>query len=130
MRFSHGFNQWQVGLTFLGIFVGMVRLKFVEIVTLSNVPIRLSEFSAIQYRKEHVRTRNELVLTACSILMEPADTKLVQKNNGISEPEFRLPSTIVYVLLAYRPFSQRSFRVQGVQQLLVKKTDWCHAVEL
>lgn len=24
---SHGFNQWQVGLTFLGIFVGMVRFS-------------------------------------------------------------------------------------------------------
>jgi hypothetical protein len=34
MRFSHGFNQWQVGLTFLGIFVGMVSFNFVEIVTL------------------------------------------------------------------------------------------------
>ena len=70
------------------------------------------------------------MLAACSVLMEPADSKLVQKNNGISEPEFRLPSTIVYELLAYRPFSQTSFGIRGVEQLLVKKTNMCHAVEL
>lgn len=35
--------------------------------------------------------------------MGPADAKLVRNNNGISEPEFRLPPTMVYVEQHFGP---------------------------
>ncbi|KAK3711456.1 hypothetical protein LTR37_009635 [Vermiconidia calcicola] len=56
---SHGFNQWQLGLTFLGIFVGMV------------------------------------IGVCCDPLWRKNYARLVRKNNGVSEPEFRLPPTIL-----------------------------------
>ncbi|PPJ52936.1 hypothetical protein CBER1_11491 [Cercospora berteroae] len=56
---NHNFNQWQTGLTFLGIFVGMIA-------GVSCDPL---------WRKRYIR--------------------LVEQNGGVSEPEFRLPPTIL-----------------------------------
>ncbi|THW30071.1 MFS general substrate transporter [Aureobasidium pullulans] len=60
---NHGFVLWQTGLTFLGIFVGMVT-------GVSCDPI---------WRKNYNR--------------------LVTNNGGVSEPEFRLPPTILGAIL-------------------------------
>ncbi|KAH9810758.1 efflux pump atB-like [Teratosphaeria destructans] len=60
---NHGFNQWQIGLSFLGIFVGML-------VGVSLDPI---------WRRNYDR--------------------LVRNNGGVSEPEFRLPPTILGAML-------------------------------
>jgi hypothetical protein len=59
----YGFETHQIGLSFLGLLVGM---------TLG---------------------------VACDPLWRRIYTKLVQKNNGVSEPEFRLPPTVVGVWL-------------------------------
>ncbi|KAI7241156.1 MFS general substrate transporter [Hortaea werneckii] len=56
---NHGFNQWQTGLTFLGIFVGMV------------------------------------IGVNCDPLWRRNYTRLVSNNGGASEPEYRLPPTIL-----------------------------------
>ncbi|GAB7360384.1 hypothetical protein MBLNU230_g8341t1 [Neophaeotheca triangularis] len=56
---NHGFNQWQTGMSFLGIFVGMI----------SGV--------------------------SCDPLWKRNYARLVRNNNGVSEPEFRLPPTIL-----------------------------------
>ncbi|KAH0229847.1 MFS general substrate transporter, partial [Aureobasidium melanogenum] len=60
---NHGFVLWQTGLTFIGIFVGMIT-------GVSCDPI---------WRKNY--------------------TRLVNKNGGVSEPEFRLPPTILGAVL-------------------------------
>jgi MFS family permease len=60
---NHGFQEWQVGCSFLGIFVGMI----------------LGVLSDPLWRKNYIR--------------------LVEKNNGISEPEFRLPPTILGAII-------------------------------
>ncbi|KAK6003316.1 hypothetical protein QM012_001161 [Aureobasidium pullulans] len=60
---NHGFVLWQTGLTFIGIFVGMIT-------GVSCDPI---------WRKNY--------------------TRLVTKNGGVSEPEFRLPPTILGAVL-------------------------------
>ncbi|KAG9949814.1 MFS general substrate transporter, partial [Aureobasidium melanogenum] len=60
---NHGFVLWQTGLTFIGIFVGMIT-------GVSCDPI---------WRRNYVR--------------------LVNKNGGVSEPEFRLPPTILGAIL-------------------------------
>ncbi|KAF2764237.1 MFS general substrate transporter [Teratosphaeria nubilosa] len=60
---NHGFNQWQIGLTFLGILVGML-------LGVSLDPI---------WRRNYDR--------------------LVRNNGGVSEPEFRLPPTILGAML-------------------------------
>ncbi|KAG9577133.1 MFS general substrate transporter, partial [Aureobasidium melanogenum] len=60
---NHGFVLWQTGLTFIGIFVGMIT-------GVSCDPI---------WRKNYIR--------------------LVNKNGGVSEPEFRLPPTILGAVL-------------------------------
>jgi hypothetical protein len=57
--------------------------------------IRSSESFATQSQKETVRARIFLASRICCVLIGPADAKLVRNNNGVSEPEFRLPSTIV-----------------------------------
>ncbi|KAF7185279.1 Efflux pump atB [Pseudocercospora fuligena] len=59
---NHGFNEWQTGLTFLGIFVGMLA-------GVSCDPL---------WRKNYIR--------------------LVENNDGVSEPEFRLPPTILFII--------------------------------
>ncbi|WPH00743.1 MFS general substrate transporter [Acrodontium crateriforme] len=56
---SHGFNQWQVGLTFLGIMVGMI------------------------------------IGVSCDPLWRRNRDRLIRNNGGISEPEFRLPPTVL-----------------------------------
>ncbi|KAK3111392.1 hypothetical protein LTR53_013415, partial [Teratosphaeriaceae sp. CCFEE 6253] len=56
---NHDFNEWQVGLTFLGIFVGMV------------------------------------IGVSCDPLWRTNYMRLVRNNGGVSEPEFRLPPTIL-----------------------------------
>jgi len=56
---NHGFNEWQTGLSFLGIFVGTV-------IGVSYDPL---------WKRNYVR--------------------LVRNNGGVSEPEFRLPPTIL-----------------------------------
>ncbi|KAK5163961.1 uncharacterized protein LTR77_010357 [Saxophila tyrrhenica] len=56
---NHGFNQWQTGLTFLGIFVGMV------------------------------------IGVSCDPITRRNYQRLVRNNGGVSEPEFRLPPTIL-----------------------------------
>jgi hypothetical protein len=56
---NHGFVLWQTGLTFLGIFVGMV------------------------------------TGVCCDTLWRRNYLRLVNKNGGVSEPEFRLPPTIL-----------------------------------
>ncbi|USW59394.1 Putative sugar transporter, major facilitator superfamily, MFS transporter superfamily [Septoria linicola] len=60
---NHGFNEWQTGLTFLGIFVGM------------------------------------LLGVSCDPLWRRRYIRLVEQNNGISEPEFRLPPTILGAII-------------------------------
>ncbi|SMR51475.1 unnamed protein product [Zymoseptoria tritici ST99CH_1A5] len=60
---NHGFNQWQTGLSFLGILVGM------------------------------------LIGVSCDPLWRRNYIRLVDKNDGISEPEFRLPPTILGAVL-------------------------------
>ncbi|CAK4031247.1 efflux pump atB-like [Lecanosticta acicola] len=55
---NHDFNEWQTGLSFLGIFVGMV------------------------------------IAVSCDGIWKKI-CELVEKNNGVSEPEFRLPSTML-----------------------------------
>ncbi|KAK5123537.1 hypothetical protein LTR85_002575 [Meristemomyces frigidus] len=56
---NHGFNQWQTGLTFLGIFVGMI------------------------------------IGVNCDPLWRRNYARLVRNNGGVSEPEYRLPPTIL-----------------------------------
>ncbi|EME89508.1 uncharacterized protein MYCFIDRAFT_185788 [Pseudocercospora fijiensis CIRAD86] len=56
---NHGFDEWQTGLTFLGLFIGMLA-------GVSCDPL---------WRKNYIR--------------------LVENNDGVSEPEFRLPPTIL-----------------------------------
>ncbi|KAK4922804.1 hypothetical protein LTR49_009992, partial [Elasticomyces elasticus] len=60
---NHGFQQWQTGLSFLGIFVGTV----------------IGICSDVLWRRHYA--------------------KLVRNNNDVSEPEFRLPPTVVGALL-------------------------------
>ncbi|KAI7028448.1 MFS general substrate transporter, partial [Hortaea werneckii] len=60
---NHGFNQWQTGLTFLGIFVGMV------------------------------------IGVNCDPLWRRNYTRLVSNNGGVSEPEYRLPPTILGAMI-------------------------------
>ncbi|KAF2211896.1 hypothetical protein CERZMDRAFT_112204 [Cercospora zeae-maydis SCOH1-5] len=60
---NHNFNEWQTGLTFLGIFVGMIA-------GVSCDPL---------WRKRYIR--------------------LVEQNGGVSEPEFRLPPTILGAII-------------------------------
>ncbi|GAB7349452.1 hypothetical protein MBLNU459_g8555t3 [Dothideomycetes sp. NU459] len=60
---NHGFTQSQTGLTFLGIFVGMI------------IGVSCDPF----WRRNYAR--------------------LVKKNGGVSEPEFRLPPTILGAIL-------------------------------
>ncbi|CZT15679.1 related to benomyl/methotrexate resistance protein [Ramularia collo-cygni] len=60
---NHGFNEWQIGLSFLGILVGM------------------------------------LLGVGCDPLWRRNYNRLVDKNDGISEPEFRLPPTIMGALV-------------------------------
>ncbi|KAK0848829.1 hypothetical protein LTS02_013873, partial [Friedmanniomyces endolithicus] len=60
---NHGFNEWQTGLSFLGIFVGTV-------IGVSYDPL---------WKRNYVR--------------------LVRNNGGVSEPEFRLPPTILGAVL-------------------------------
>ena len=55
----HGFNLWQTGLTFLGIFVGMI------------------------------------TGVSCDPLWRKNYNRLVKENEGVSEPEFRLPPSIL-----------------------------------
>jgi len=55
---TYGFNEWQTGLTFLGLLVGM------------------------------------LVGVGCDPLWRRNYQRLVRNNDGVSEPEFRLPPTI------------------------------------
>lgn len=56
---NHGFNLWQAGLTFLGIFVGMI------------------------------------TGVSCDPLWRKNYRRLVKQNGGVSEPEFRLPPSIL-----------------------------------
>lgn len=56
---NHGFTQSQIGMSFLGIFVGM------------------------------------MIGVCCDPLWQKNYQRLVRKNGGVSEPEFRLPPTIV-----------------------------------
>ncbi|TKA82819.1 hypothetical protein B0A55_01046 [Friedmanniomyces simplex] len=60
---NHGFNEWQTGLSFLGIFVGTV------------------------------------LGVSCDPLWRRNYARLVRNNGGISEPEFRLPPTILGAML-------------------------------
>jgi hypothetical protein len=55
---NHGFNLWQVGLTFLGLLVGM------------------------------------LIAASATNVWRTYRLRLIEKNGGVSEPEFRLPSTV------------------------------------
>ncbi|KAI5255249.1 MFS general substrate transporter [Aureobasidium subglaciale] len=59
---NHGFVLWQTGLTFIGIFVGMV------------------------------------TGVSCDPIWRRNYNRLVTKNGGVSEPEFRLPPTILKIL--------------------------------
>ncbi|KAF2485402.1 major facilitator superfamily domain-containing protein, partial [Neohortaea acidophila] len=60
---NHDFNEWQVGLTFIGIMVGMI------------------------------------LAVLCDPLWRKSYEKLVANNGGVSEPEFRLPRTIVGAII-------------------------------
>ncbi|RYO73587.1 hypothetical protein DL764_010551 [Monosporascus ibericus] len=60
---NYGFNLWQTGISFLGIFVGMILCSATD-------PL---------WRLVHVR--------------------LIQRNKGVAEPEFRLPPAIAGALL-------------------------------
>ncbi|KAI4724107.1 MFS general substrate transporter [Aureobasidium sp. EXF-10728] len=60
---NHGFVLWQTGLTFIGIFVGMV------------------------------------TGVSCDPIWKKNYSRLVTKNGGVSEPEFRLPPTILGAIL-------------------------------
>ncbi|KAI5215223.1 MFS general substrate transporter [Aureobasidium subglaciale] len=60
---NHGFVLWQTGLTFIGIFVGMV------------------------------------TGVSCDPIWRRNYNRLVTKNGGVSEPEFRLPPTILGAIL-------------------------------
>ncbi|CAD0087715.1 unnamed protein product [Aureobasidium vineae] len=60
---NHGFVLWQTGLTFIGIFVGMV------------------------------------TGVSCDPIWKKNYRRLVTKNGGVSEPEFRLPPTILGAIL-------------------------------
>ncbi|KAK0896578.1 hypothetical protein LTR57_022504, partial [Friedmanniomyces endolithicus] len=60
---NHGFNEWQTGLSFLGIFVGTV------------------------------------IGVSCDPLWKRNYVRLVRNNGGVSEPEFRLPPTILGAVL-------------------------------
>ncbi|EMF16737.1 MFS general substrate transporter [Sphaerulina musiva SO2202] len=60
---NHGFNQYQTGLSFLGILVGM------------------------------------LMGVSCDPLWRKNYSRLVQNNDGVSEPEYRLPPTILGAIL-------------------------------
>ncbi|KAK3678613.1 hypothetical protein LTR78_001911 [Recurvomyces mirabilis] len=78
---NHHFNQWQTGLTFLGIFVGMV-------IGVSCDPIW----------RRNCRTSPLLMGYnggAAHADDKAVDVRLVRNNNGVSEPEFRLPPTIL-----------------------------------
>ncbi|KAF2223684.1 major facilitator superfamily domain-containing protein [Elsinoe ampelina] len=68
---NHGFSQSQIGMAFLGIFVGMI------------------------------------IGVCCDPLWRRNYQRLVRKNNGVSEPEFRLPPTIVGAIVV--PFSLIGF---------------------
>ena len=72
---NHDFNQWQTGLTFLGILVGMM----------------------IGVACDHFWLRNCELWSIClwkSGINLHTDLRLVRNNKGLSEPEFRLPPTI------------------------------------
>ncbi|RYP12107.1 hypothetical protein DL765_007476 [Monosporascus sp. GIB2] len=60
---NYGFNLWQTGLSFLGIFVGMI------------------------------------VCSATDPLWRLVHARLIQRNNGVPEPEFRLPPAIAGAVL-------------------------------
>ncbi|RYP70139.1 hypothetical protein DL771_005651 [Monosporascus sp. 5C6A] len=60
---NYGFNLWQTGLSFLGIFVGMI------------------------------------ICSATDPLWRLVHARLIQRNNGVPEPEFRLPPAIAGALL-------------------------------
>ncbi len=60
---NYGFNLWQTGLSFLGIFVGM------------------------------------LVCSATDPLWRRVHNRLIERNSGVPEPEFRLPPAIAGALL-------------------------------
>lgn len=62
---NHGFELWQVGLTFLGIFVGMM----------------IGIFSDVIWKKHYA-----------SLVRKYSEETEIENN---SEPEFRLPATIV-----------------------------------
>lgn len=71
---NHGFNEWQTGLTFVGLFCGQILGVCCDFLWQKNCKIR----SRLQ----------------TSIAKGFVDSRLVRNNNGVSEPEFRLPPTI------------------------------------
>lgn len=74
---NHGFNQWQLGLTFVSIFVGMVIGVLCDMLWKRNCRHKCHSDTARQ-----------------KLTVSP-DRRLVRNNDGISEPEFRLPPTIL-----------------------------------
>ena len=86
---NHGFNQWQTGLTFMGIFCGMVIGVNCDPLWQKNCEV--PGFSLILRKTKTNR---------------PTDTRLVNNNGGVSEPEFRLPPTILYVLHLFGPIDE------------------------
>jgi hypothetical protein len=84
---NHGFNLWQTGLTFLGLFVG-------NVIGVSCDPFWRRNCKCHPQREIQKRT---VELGLERLTQENLDDRLVRNNGGISEPEFRLAPTIAYV---------------------------------
>jgi hypothetical protein len=84
---NHGFNLWQTGLTFLGLFVG-------NVIGVSCDPFWRRNCTCYPQRKSKTQT---VGLGLGRLTQEHLDDRLVRNNGGISEPEFRLAPTIAYV---------------------------------
>ena len=73
---NHNFNEWQTGLTFLGIFVGMAAGVLCDPLWRRNCE---------NPQSQRLRETSDTTI----------DLRLVRNNGSVSEPEFRLPPTIL-----------------------------------
>lgn len=115
---NHGFNQWQTGLSFLGILVGML-------IGVSCDPLWRKNCTFTAHALTQPGENGEdpqIGIRAKS----STDSRLVKNNDGVSEPEYRLPPTILGALLTpISLFVRQDISWSWHDRLLVMQGQYC-----